>query len=195
MSKLSLQPISYEEACQFIRTWHRHHLPPTGWKFGVAVNDGVSVVGVATVGRPVARHLDDGWTLEINRCCVCPDWAERARIAAANGERLGNPASMLYGACWRAAKALGYRRLISYVLASESGVSLKASGWREVGKSGGGEWGRGSRPRVNKAPTCQKTLWEAVSSHPPAAAPSHPRPPRSRARPSPARPAAGARKA
>ena len=82
---LELQPIDFDEACEFIRKHHRHHIPPVGWKFGIAVNDGKNVVGVITVGRPVARHFDDGWTLEVNRNCT-------------NGTK--NAASILYAAAW-----------------------------------------------------------------------------------------------
>lgn len=142
---LQLQPITYAEACAFIGTHHRHHLPPQGWKWGIAVNDGERVVGVVTVGRPVARHLDNGWTLEVTRCCT---------------DGTPNAASMLYGAAWRAAKAMGYKRLITYVLQSETGTSVKAAGWREVGVAGGGSWDRVSRPRVQTAPTERKTLWD-----------------------------------
>tara|TARA_Y100000310_G_scaffold203190_1_gene203442 strand:- start:441 stop:878 length:438 start_codon:yes stop_codon:yes gene_type:complete len=144
---LNLQPITFEEACEFIGRHHRHHLPPVGWKFGIAVNDGEKVVGVVTVGRPVARGLDDGWTLEITRCCT-------------DGAR--NAASMLYGAAWRATKALGYRRLVTYTLKSEGGASLRASGYRALYQTRGGSWDTPSRPRVQKAPTEQKTLWEAL---------------------------------
>ena len=144
---LSLQPITYPEACGFIDKHHRHHLPPQGWKWGIAANDGEKVVGVVTVGRPVSRHMDNGWTLEVTRLCT-------------DGTR--NACSMLYSAAWRAAKALGYRRLITYILESESGTSLKASGWKELRKTSGGSWNCKGRPRVQKAPTCQKTLWEAV---------------------------------
>ena len=143
---LELQPITYAEACEFIRRHHRHHLPPQGWKFGIAVNDGEKIVGVITVGRPVARHLDDGWTLEVTRCCT-------------DGTK--NAASMLYAAAWRAARAMGYKRLITYTLAEEPGTSLRAAGWRVVGQAGGGTWNRRSRPRVDRHPTGQKTLWEA----------------------------------
>lgn len=145
---LELQPITFKEACRFVDKHHRHHDPPQGWKFGIAINDGSQVVGVITVGRPVARHLDDGWTLEVNRCCVL--------------EGVKNGCSMLYGAAWRAAKAMGFRRLITYTLAEESGASLTAAGWRDVYRTKGGKWDKPSRPRVDTAPTGQKTLWEAV---------------------------------
>jgi hypothetical protein len=142
-----VQPITFKEACAFIRKHHRHHKPPTGWMFGCAVNDGEKVVGVATVGRPVARMLQDGYTLEVNRLCT---------------DGTPHVASKLYAACWRAAKALGYRRLITYTLASESGTSLRAAGWREVYRTKGGSWDTQSRPRVDTHPTEQKTLWEAA---------------------------------
>jgi hypothetical protein len=144
--KLELQPITFEEACEFIRLHHRHHLPPVGWKFGIAVNNGEKVVGVVTVGRPVSRRRDNGWTLEVTRNCT-------------DGTK--NVASMLYGAAKRATFALGYKSLITYTLASEAGTSLRAAGWREIGKAGGGSWNVPSRPRVDKAPTEQKTLWAA----------------------------------
>ena len=145
---LELQPITYKEACRFIDEHHRHHLPPQGWKFGIAVNDGEKVVGVITVGRPVARHLDDGWTLEVTRNCT-------------DGTK--NAASKLYGAAWRAGKALGYKRMITYTLASEAGTSLTASGWKVLYETKGDRsWDCPSRPRVDKHPTEQKTLWEAA---------------------------------
>jgi hypothetical protein len=146
--KLEIQPITFEEACDFIAKHHSHHQPPQGWKFGCAVNDGVKVVGVVTVGRPVSRILDDGWTMEVNRCCT---------------DGTPHAASKLYAAAWRAARALGYRRLITYTLGSERGVSLLAAGWKEIGRAGGGNWNCPSRPRVTTAPTEQKTLWEAMA--------------------------------
>lgn len=144
---LDLQPVTYAEACRFIADHHRHHLPPQGWKFGIAVNDGEKVVGVVTVGRPVARMLDNGLTLEVTRCCT-------------DGTK--NAASMLYGAAWRAAKALGYKRIITYTLLEEPGTALKASGWKSVYETSGGSWSRDSRKRIDTHPTGQKTLWEAA---------------------------------
>jgi len=144
---LELQPVSWKEACEFIKRHHSHHKPPTGWKFGIAVNNGKEVVGVVTVGRPVARHLDDGYTLEVNRCCT-------------NGTP--NAASMLYGAACRASFALGYKRLITYILESEKGTSLKAAGWKVIGVAGGGKWNRKTRPRIDLHPSGQKKLWEAL---------------------------------
>jgi hypothetical protein len=146
---LQLQPITFEEACEFIARHHRHHLPPVGWRFGVAANDGERVVGVAILGRPVSRMIQSAepYTMELTRLCT-------------DGTR--NAASFLLGAARRATFALGYKRLITYTLEEEGGASLRAAGWREIGRAGGGSWNKPSRPRVDKAPTGQKTLWEAA---------------------------------
>jgi hypothetical protein len=104
---LELVPITLREACAFVRAHHRHHKPPRGCRFVVGCADGCVIVGVAIVGRPVSRNLDDQWTAEVTRVCVL----ESAR----------NACSMLYAACWRAARALGFRRLITYTLAEEGG--------------------------------------------------------------------------
>jgi len=143
---LELQPITYKNACEFIKVHHSHHLPPQGWKYGIAVNDGRNIVGVIMVGRPVARLLDNGRTLEVTRCCT-------------NGYK--NAASKLYSAAWRVCKNLGYKRLITYTLASEFGTCLKASGWKILYQTRGGKWDRKNRPRFDLQPTCPKTLWEA----------------------------------
>jgi hypothetical protein len=145
MSKLTLQPITLKEAQRFVEDNHSHHGAPVGWLFGVAVNDGEKVVGVAIAGRPVARRLDNGWTVEITRCCT---------------DHTQNAASMLYGALVRAARALGYKRVITYTLKSESGASLKAAGWKVIYESRGGSWSVPSRPRVDTHPLQQKLLWE-----------------------------------
>lgn len=144
---LSIQPISFSEACEFVRKYHRHHKAPVGWMFGCAVNDGEKVVGVVMVGRPVARGLDNGYTLEITRCCT--DGTEHA-------------ASKLYAAAWRAGRALGYRRMVTYTLITEPGTSLQAAGWKYLYTTEGGSWNCPNRPRVDKAPTMQKKLWEAT---------------------------------
>ncbi len=92
-------PVSLAQAREFVAAWHRHHRPPVGHKFSIGVaNDHDTLVGVAIVGRPVARHLDDGHTLEVARVCT-------------DGTR--NACSLLYAAAWQATKALGYRRLVT----------------------------------------------------------------------------------
>ncbi len=145
---LEITPINFSEANAFVAKYHRHHKTVQGAKFCIAVSEDGVVRGVAIVGRPVARMLDDGWTLEVNRLCT---------------DGANNACSMLYGAAWRAAKAMGYKKLITYIMESESGTSLKASGWECIGKRGGGNWNRKSRPRVDTAELLQgqKTLWEA----------------------------------
>lgn len=144
---LAVQPIRFAEAAEFVRRWHRHHLPPQGWLFGIGCNDGEKVVGVVTIGRPVARMLDDGYTAEVTRCCT--DGTEHV-------------ASKLYAAAWRACRAMGYRRLITYVLKEETGTSLRAAGWKALYQTDGGSWSVPSRPRVDKHPLGQKTLWEVA---------------------------------
>lgn len=142
---MEIVPISPPEANEFVRQNHRHHAPVPGCKFCLAASDGEKIVGVAIVGRPVARLLDDGWTLEVNRTCT-------------DGTRNAN--SILYGAAWRAAKALGYRKLITYTLPEEGGASLRGAGWRCLGECGGGTWNRSARPRVDLHPLQTKIKWE-----------------------------------
>ena len=142
---LMLQPITLKEAYHFIALHHRHHKAPQGAKFAIACNDSEKVVGVIVIGRPVSRHLDDTWTAEVTRCCT-------------DGTK--NAPSMLYSAAWRAARAMGYKRLITYILDTEPGTSLRASNWRLVGQAGGGSWNRENRPRIDHHPIGQKLLWE-----------------------------------
>jgi hypothetical protein len=143
--RLEVTPITLREARAYVDAHHRHHSAPQGGIFAVAVSDGEIVRGVAIVGRPVARRASDGWTAEVTR--VCTDGAR-------------NACSMLYRASWRAARAMGYRRLITYTLPEEGGASLRGSGFRCIGEAGGGAWGRTSRPRVDTHPTQTKLRWE-----------------------------------
>jgi hypothetical protein len=112
-------PLTLREAREFVRNFHRHNKPPQGGLFAVGVSDGESLVGVAIVGRPVALKLDNGFTAEVVRTCV----NEAAPLGAC---------SFLYARCWHAARALGWRRLVTYTLQSESGASLRGAGWRVV---------------------------------------------------------------
>ena len=144
---IELQPITFREAAVFVDRFHRHHSAPIGHKFSIAASSNGEVIGVAIVGRPVARRSDDGWTLEVTRVCV--------------HEGHKNAASMLYGACWRAAQALGYKRMVTFTLASEPGTSLVAAGWERRYQTPGKSWSVPSRPRVDTHPLGQKTLWEA----------------------------------
>ncbi|WP_375256762.1 XF1762 family protein [Streptomyces sp. MNP-20] len=147
--RLSLVPVRSRDAKDFVRTWHRHHAPPPGQIFAVGAADEEGTLrAVAIVGRPVARHLDDGTTLEVTR-------------TASDGTRNAN--SLLYGASWRAAKALGYRRLITYTQEGESGASLRGAGWRLLAqrppRSG---WHTASRPRADHGNDhIPRLLWQA----------------------------------
>jgi hypothetical protein len=142
---LVLQPITLREANAFVELHHRHHKPVRGCICCVGVSSAGAVVGAAIVGRPLARMLQDGWTAEVLR-------------VATDGTK--NACSMLLGASWRAARALGYRRLITYTLPEEGGASLRGAGFTLVGEAGGGSWGRKGRPRVDLHPTQEKLRWE-----------------------------------
>lgn len=166
---IDLRPITRDEGRAFVRQHHRHHIWPVGflWLHGIHDDDG-RVVGVAVVGRPVARALDDGLTTEVTRCCT---------------DGVPNGCSMLYAASERAAKAKGYRRGLTYLLASEwdryenrltgeivvdrslagnaawkhiGGATVKAIGWKLLWRVKGRSWDCPSRPRSDKHPTEDK---------------------------------------
>lgn len=147
--KLEIVPCTIAEANEYVRRYHRHHKPmKIGYYFAIAVVDEIGTVrGVAIVGRPVSRVLEDGWTAEVRRVATdgCP-----------------NACSALYAAAWRAARAMGWRKLITYTLQTESGASLRGAGWRCIGTAGGGSWSRPNvgRPRVDKHPIQEKFRWE-----------------------------------
>lgn len=144
--KLRIVPVTLRDAMRFVQLHHRHHRPPQGGLFaiGVALEGGDDVCGVAIVGRPVARLADDGWTAEVTRLCT-------------RGQR--NACSMLYRAAWRASKAMGYGRLITYTLPEEGGASCRAAGMVCLGEAGGGSWSCDSRPRVDRHPLQRKLKW------------------------------------
>ena len=130
---MNIVPITLKTAKEFVMAHHRHNRPPVGHKFSVGLESDGVLIGVAVAGRPVARMLDDGLTLEVTRTCT-------------DGTQNAN--SMLYGAVWRAAKAMGYRRVITYTQGEESGASLRAVGWvrdKELAARAG--WDAPSRPR------------------------------------------------
>jgi hypothetical protein len=147
---LNLHPITIGDACILVKRHHRHHKPPQGALFAIGASSGDSEEPCAAVivGRPVARMNDDGWTCEVIRL-------------VSDGSR--NSCSMLYRAAWRAAKSMGYRRLITYTLPEEGGASLRGAGFTLIGERGGGSWSRKARPRVDKAPLQKKLAWEIVS--------------------------------
>lgn len=141
---LRLVPISLKDANAYVSKHHRHHGPTVGHKFSIACADTQgNIVGVAIVGRPVSRVLDDKYTLEVNRLCT-------------DGTR--NACSMLYSAAWRAARAMGYRKIITYTLESETGKSLKSAGWKCEGIAGAPNW-TGKRARPNETCLERKRRW------------------------------------
>ena len=109
-----IRPITLATAKEFVTAHHRHNKAPTGHKFSIGLYYGEGLVGVAVVGRPIARHLDNGLTAEVTRTCTL-------------GDRNAN--SRLYAAAWRAAKAMGYTKMITYTQADETGASLRAAGF------------------------------------------------------------------
>lgn len=141
---MNLRPISLKEAAKFVGEFHRHHGEPAGGKFAIAAEHDGKVVGVVIAGRPVSRGLDDGWNAEVTRLCT-------------DGSQ--NACSLLYGAAARAAKAMGYRAIYTYTLASECGASLRASGWLAEARTAGGSWNCDSRPRRDRHPTEPKIRW------------------------------------
>lgn len=152
---LRLVPVEFAAAASFVDRNHRHHRRPAGHKFSVGVaNDSDELVGVAMVGRPVARFLDDGMTLEVNRTCT---------------DGTPNANSMLYGAAARGAFAMGYRRVVTYTQpaadgsdSGESGSSLRAAGWRVVAERPARKgWDTPSRRRELRGNDCvERMLWE-----------------------------------
>lgn len=146
--RLYAAPIDFDQAAAFVREHHRHHTPPVGHKFSLAAMFDGKLVGVAIIGRPVARGRDDGMTLEVTRLCT-------------DGTK--NACSFLYGAAARAAFALGYRRIGTYILKREPGTSLAAAGWKLIGEVKGRSWSCSSRPRTDKHPTEPKLLFEMAA--------------------------------
>lgn len=142
---MRLIAISLGDANAFVAAHHRHHKPVVGHKFSLGCVQGERLVGVAIVGRPVSRYLDDGRTLEVNRLC------------STGGK---NVCSFLYGAAARAAKALGYERIITYTLDTEPGTSLRAAGWSCSGPAGGKRWTGKRKPAVDLYPAQMKLRYE-----------------------------------
>lgn len=140
---MEIRPITFKQASDFINQYHRHHRATVGHKFSVGLYDDDKLCGVAVCGRPVSRYYDDGLTCEINRLCTDGTY---------------NACSMLYGACCRIAKEMGYKKIITYILKSESGASLKASNFVYDGEAGGTHW-TGKRNKGHDIPAEMKTRW------------------------------------
>lgn len=131
---LEVKPISLAKANAYIIENHRHHDKVQGHKFSESCWDGERLVGVAVVGRPVSRHLDDGETLEVTRLCTDGTY---------------NACSILYARCAKIAKDMGYKKIITYILDTEGGTSLKASGWTLDEKDVGGGIGHANQGQGN----------------------------------------------
>lgn len=142
---IEIKPIHLKAAKEFVGQYHRHNIPPTGGKFAVACYNDNRLCGVAICGRPTARRLDNGETLEIYRNCT-------------DGTR--NACTKLYGACVRIARDMGYRKVITYTLESESGASLRAANFIFAGSAGGIAWTGTRRRDYYISPEEIKNRWE-----------------------------------
>lgn len=142
---MKIVPITLKAANEFVTKHHRHHKPSVGHKFSIGLSDNDNLIGVAIMGRPVARNSDDGFTIEVARLCT-------------NGQK--NACSMLYQAAARASKELGYKKIQTYILEIESGTSLKASGWKMEAITAGGQWKHtDGKERRTDQPTMPKQRW------------------------------------
>lgn len=145
---MTIRPITFKAACDFVTKLHRHHPAPQGCKFAIGAFAGETMVAVATAGRPVARKSDDGLTAEITRVC-------------SDGTR--NACSFIYGAMRRVLQAMGYRRILTFTLKSESGESLRGAGFEITGETSGKSWSVPSRQRETKHQLGTKLRWECVA--------------------------------
>lgn len=137
------RPTTLKEAAEFVGEYHRHHKAPVGHRFSVGAEHGGKLVGVVVVGRPVARQTPQYTVAEITRLCT-------------DGTK--NACSFLYGVAARIAKEMGFERIQTFILPSESGTSLKAAGFTFDGISHPGSWQTRDGRRVDQ-PTEQKHRW------------------------------------
>lgn len=142
---MRLCPVTLAEAKAFVAEHHRHSVPPLGWRFGVGLDDNGVLVGVAMLGRPVARGLDNGLIIEALRVCTI-------------GHK--NACTMLYGACRKMAAAAGYDTLVTYTRDDEPGSSLRAAGFRRVATVKGRSWDTPSRRRSDRDERVSRVRWE-----------------------------------
>ena len=143
--RLQIVPLSLKRANELVRFWHRHHQPIAKAKFALGVADTGRLCGAAIVSHPVARLLDDGVSLEVSR-------------SVTDGTKNAN--SALYGAISRAAKAMGYVRVLTYIRQDEPGTSLKAAGWicddPEIRRR---KWNMANRVREDKTEIIERQRW------------------------------------
>lgn len=146
--RLTVVPMTLRDANAFVAEHHRHHKPARGCRFCLGIVDGAGQLrGVAIIGRPMARMIDQKTTCEVVRLATdgCP-----------------NACSALYGAARRVAREMGFQRCITYILASEPGTSLRAAGWVREVETDGGSWSRPSRGRTDQHPLEPKVRWVAA---------------------------------
>jgi len=142
---MKVQPLELRQANELVSRLHRHHKPVQGHRFSIGLVVDDVLVGAAICGRPVARHYDPLKVLEVTRLVT-------------DGTK--NACSALYAAAARIAKQMGYERIQTYVLASETGVTLKAAGWVNEGAAGGGQWKHtDGKPRRTDQPIELKARW------------------------------------
>ena len=149
---MTLRPTTLRKANEFVANYHRHSKPVArnGGRFAISlwVED---LIGVIIVGNPIARALMDGETAEVLRCCV-------------KDSAPANACSKLYGAAWKAWKAMGGKKMITYTLQKESGSSLKGAGWKKVGVTKPHQWTTKTRPRkVQEIYNEPKYRWEVTA--------------------------------
>lgn len=133
---MKTRPIYLKEANEFVRRFHRHNTPVVGGRFSISAEDmNGTRVGVAICGRPIARMLDDGKTLEVLRLCT-------------DGTKNAN--SYLFDKCRKIGALMGYERVITYTLERESGSSLRAIGATSRQASHPRSWNSTGRPRKDQ---------------------------------------------
>ena len=122
---MRVRPLTLKEANAIVARLHRHHKPVVGHRFSLGlVGSDDGMLGAVIVGRPVARMCDPYRTAEVTRLVT-------------DGTK--NACSMLYGAAARVCKAMGFEKIQTYILETEPGTTLKATGWTQVGNHSG--WG------------------------------------------------------
>jgi len=146
MKHLRIIPLTIKQSNRLVMQWHRHHKPVVGHRFAVGIVDEIGTLhGAAIVGRPASRELDQYLTAEVTR--LVTDGTPHA-------------CSMLYAACARAAQALGFSMIQTYILDTEPGTSVKAAGWLLDGHTSGGNWNHSWRKgRREDQPMTPKQRW------------------------------------
>ena len=146
---MKLVPLTFRQASAIVVQYHRHNKPVTGGRFCLGAEHNGLLVGVAIVGRTIARLLHTDLTAEVTRLCVVPSAPK-------------NTCSFLYAGARRVWQTMGGERLVTYTLDAESGASLRAAGWTITARIDGEQWGRKNRPRKNQAVCSESKLrWEA----------------------------------